>query len=109
MDHTRDNPLKRFTAFWIALLMVTSFGIALIIFQPFAPDKTDKAYEAAGEARLKIKEEIDRAQDDALNEESLEKALKAQAESYKKSTESKGGVSLSGAAPVATPAETPAE
>ena len=107
MDHTRDNPLKRFSAFWIAILLATSFGVALIVTQPFAPDKTDKAYEMAGEGRLKIKDEIDRAQDDALNEAALAEALQAQAKSFDKNTESKGSMPVPGAAP--TTAEKPAE
>ena len=99
MDHTRDNPLKRFSAFWIAILLATSFGVALIITQPFAPGKTDKAYEMVGEGRLKIKDEIDRAQDDALNEAALAEALQAQAMSFDKNTESKGSMPVPGAAP----------
>jgi hypothetical protein len=107
MDHTRDNPLKRFTAFWIAILLATSFGIALIITQPFAPDKTDKAYKMVGEGRLEIKEEIDRAQDDALNESALADAFQAQAKSFDKNTESKGSMPIPGAAPAS--AEKPVE
>lgn len=109
MDHTRDNPLKRFTAFWIAILLVTSFGIALIITQSFAPDKTDKAYEMMGEGRLEIKEEIDRAQDDALNEAALSEALQAQIKSFGQNKESKGSMPVPGAAPAPAPAEKPAE
>ncbi len=109
MDHTRDNPLKRFTAFWIAILLVTSFGIALIITQPFAPDKTDKAYEMMGEGRLEIKEEIDRVQDDALNEAALAEALQAQIKSFGQNKESKGSMPVPGAAPAPAPAEKPAE
>ena len=107
MDYTRDNPLKRFTAFWIAILLVTSFGIALIITQPFAPDKADKAYEMVSEGRLEIKEEIDRAQNDALNEAALADALSAQAKSFKDNPETQGSMPVPGAAPA--PAETPAE
>ena len=107
MDHTRDNPLKRFSAFWIAIVLATSFGLALIITQPFAPDKTDKAYEMVGEGRLEIKEEIDRAQNDALNEAALADALQAQAKSFDKNTESKGSMPIPSAAPAS--AEKPAE
>ena len=99
MDHTRDNPLKRFTAFWIAILLVTSFGIALIIIQPFAPDKADQAYEMVSEARLEIKEGIDRAQDDALNNAALSDAVRAQVKSFDQNTESKGSMPVPGAAP----------
>jgi hypothetical protein len=109
MDHTRDNPLKRFTAFWIAILMVTSFGIALIITQPFAPDKTDKAYEMMGEGRLEIKEEIDRAQDDALNEAALSGALQAQTKSFGQNKERKGNMPVPGAVPSPLPVEKPAQ
>jgi uncharacterized protein YlxW (UPF0749 family) len=107
MDHTRDNTLRRFSAFWIAILLATSFGIALIITQPFAPDKTDKAYQMLSEGRLEIKDEIDRAQDDALNKEALAKALQAQAKSFDKNMESKGSMPVPGAAPIT--AETPTD
>lgn len=109
MDHTRDNPLKRFTAFWIAILLVTSFGIALIITQPFAPDKTDKAYEMVSEGRLEIKEEIDRAQDEALNESALSAAIAELAKSFDQNKESKGSMPVPGVAPAPAPAENPAE
>ncbi|MDB4652845.1 hypothetical protein OAE39_01075 [Akkermansiaceae bacterium] len=109
MDHTRDNPLKRFTAFWIAILMVTSFGIALIITQPFVSDNTDKVYEMVGKGRLEIKEEIDRAQDGALNEGALSDALQAQIKSFRENNESKGSMPVPGAAPAPAPADKPTE
>ena len=107
MDHSRDNPLRRFSAFWIAILLATSFGIALIITQPFAPDKTDKTYEMVSKGRLEIKDGIDRAQDEAFNEGALAEALQAQAESFDKNTESKGRMPVPGAAPIT--ADPPAE
>lgn len=107
MDHSRDNPLRRFSAFWIAILLATSFGIALIITQPFAPDKTDKTYEMVSKGRLEIKDRIDRAQDEAFNEGALAEALQAQAESFDKNTESKGSMPVPGAAPIT--ADPPAE
>jgi len=62
MDHTRDNPLKRFTAFWVAFIIVSSFGIGAIILGAFSGDDVDPAYEAVSNERLKVKASIDNAQ-----------------------------------------------
>ena len=106
MDHTRDNPLKRFTAFWIALLLVTAFGIALILVKPFAPDKVDEAYLIMGEERAKIKDGVDRAQDAALNLEKLATAKEAQAKAFASNKETKSSMAVPGAAPSAEDATT---
>lgn len=110
MDHTRDNPLKRFTAFWIALLLVTAFGIACIILRPLTHGKVDTAYEMAGEDRLSIKADIEKVQADTLNEGALQKALEAGAAGLL-GEPSAGSMPVAGAAPAPAekPAETPAE
>ncbi len=79
MDHTRDNPLKRFTAFWVALLLVTAFGIACILIRPMTHAKVESATQAAADARRAVRADVDRAQSKALNEDALDDALKASA------------------------------
>lgn len=75
MDHTRDNPLKRFTAFWIALLLVVAFAIACILVKLFVGSAEDEAYVQASRERLLVKMEILDQQADALNEEALAEKL----------------------------------
>ena len=103
MDHTRDNPLKRFRAFWIALLLVFSFGVALILLRPLTHRDGESPMDVAGKKRLTVKGEIDRAQDDALNEEDLKKAFSSQLSSFSENTIGKGAMPVPGAAPA--PAE----
>ena len=79
MDHTRDNPLKRFTAFWVALLLVTAFGIASILIRPMTHAKVESTTQAAADARRAVRADVDRAQSKALNEDALDDALKASA------------------------------
>ncbi len=110
MDHTRDNPLKRFTAFWIALLLVTAFGIACIILRPMTHGQVDTVSDVAGKERLAIRADIDKAQADTLNEDALEKALEAKtADLIKEPSAGKMPVPGAAPAPAAKPAETPAE
>lgn len=111
MDHTRDNPLKRFTAFWITLLLVFCFGVALIILRPLTHSKAQTAYDLKSESKLEVKEEVDRAQESALNQAALKKAMAAQVSSFKQNVVAPGSMPVPGAAPAAAPApaETPAE
>lgn len=90
MDHTRDNPLKRFTAFWIALLLVFSFAVAMILLRPMTHHDSTSADEVISSNRLKVKREVDSAQDDALNSEALQEALTAQLKSFPENTVEKG-------------------
>ncbi|MGC6426726.1 MAG: hypothetical protein ACON5H_06995 [Akkermansiaceae bacterium] len=75
MDHNRDNPLKRFTAFWIALLLVGCFGIACVILRPLTHRAVDTAYQEASAARLDTKAAYEEAQSAAIDEEKLSKAI----------------------------------
>lgn len=109
MDHTRDNPLKRFTAFWIAILLVVCFGVALIILRPLTHAKAQTAYDMKSEVRLEIKADIDRAQEDALNSEALQKAIDEQSKSFSNNTVTPGNMPVPGAAPAPAPADTPTE
>lgn len=111
MDHTRDNPLKRFTAFWIAILLVFCFGVALIILRPLTHAKAETAYEMKGKEKLEIKAEIDRTQKSALNRKALNSAIGQQVQSFSSNIETVGSMPIPGAAPAKepAPAETPAE
>ncbi len=94
MDHTRDNPLKRFTAFWVALLLVTAFGIACIILRPMTHAKVDSAMEAAADDRRAVRAEVDNAQRKNLNQSALDEAFKAKAVSLLKSEPKPGKVAV---------------
>ncbi|MDA7519748.1 hypothetical protein N9A89_01730 [Akkermansiaceae bacterium] len=96
MDHNRDNPLKRFSAFWIAILLVGCFGVACIILRPMTHAKVESAYEMIADERLATKAEIEKAQAAALNSERLEKSLKASAATLNQ-TPAAGAMPLPGA------------
>jgi hypothetical protein len=106
MDHTRDNPLKRFKAFWIALLLVFSFGVALILLRPLTHQDGESAMDVTAKARLAVKQEVDRAQAEALDAGALQKAIDEQLKTFAQNTKSKGAMPVPGAAPApAKPAE----
>ena len=96
MDHTRDNPLKRFTAFWIALLLVGCFGIACVLLRPLTHGQVDTAYEMVSDARLATQSEIMKSQAAALDSDKLEKTLKSAAQTLNQAP-SKGAMPLPGA------------
>jgi len=75
MDHTRDNPLKRFSAFWVALAMIGLFAIACAILRPLTHSETTTAYMMKEEERVKTRSEIEKAQTGALKGKSLDKAI----------------------------------
>lgn len=83
MDHNRDNPLKRFTAFWIAVLLVGCFGVACIILRPLTHAKVNTAYEEISSERLETKMEIEKAQASAINQEKLAQAGESALKSFK--------------------------
>lgn len=93
MDHNRDNPLKRFSAFWIALLLVGCFGIACLILRPMTHGDVDTAYEKISAGRLATKLQIERAQSSAVDEEKLSKAAAASTKTLT-STPSPGAMPL---------------
>ncbi len=96
MDHNRDNPLKRFSAFWVALLLVGCFGIACIILRPLTHAKVETAYEQISDERLATKAEIEKTQAAALSSEKVAKALKASAANLKQAPAA-GAMPLPGA------------
>jgi len=67
MDPQRDTPLKRFGALWIGLFIILSFGLAALLLAPiFTKDMEDPALQEEYDARLAIKEEVDKAQAEQL-------------------------------------------
>ena len=104
MDHTRDNPLKRFKAFWIANLLVFSFGVALILLRPLTHMDSDSATDVTAQARWEVKKEVDSAQKAALAPEALQAALAEQAKGFAGQAESKGAMPLPSATPPAAAA-----
>jgi len=101
MDHTRDNPLKRFTAFWIAILLVFCFGVALILLRPLTHLDSESIAEIISEERLEVKRNTDLDQEEALNAEALEAALQDKLKSFDQNTVEKGAMPV----PSATPAD----
>ena len=77
MDFTRDNPLKRFTAFWIGLGIFLIFGALALIVSPLASERQDKAYEIKEAQRLDTKRGILIAQETDLESRDLEKGRQA--------------------------------
>lgn len=111
MDHTRDNPLKRFNAFWVAILLVTTFGIGCIVLRPLTHGKVDTAYEAASDGRLAIKNEVLKAEAEALNSFALSDQMASVAKTLNSSKPTQGAMSVAVAAPAPVeeaPAEEPA-
>jgi hypothetical protein len=102
MDHTRDNPLKRFSAFWIALLLVTTFGIGCIILRPLTHGKVETAYQAAADEKLAIKAEVLKAESEALNASALGKQMSSLAKTL-------NSAPAPGAMPVTTVPPAPTE
>ncbi len=105
MDHTRDNPLKRFAAFWIAALLIGCFAIACFILRPMTHGEVGTAYEARSEAREALVSEARAAQEAALNTAALNKAIAAQSDQLLKQVPEPGSKPLV----AATPAEAPKE
>jgi len=105
MDHTRDNPLKRFNAFWVAILLVTTFGIGCVILRPLTHGKVDTAYETASAARLAIKNEVLKAEAETLNVEALKKQMASLAKTLNSGEPTQGVMPVAAAAPA--PVEEP--
>ncbi len=101
MDHTRDNPLKRFSAFWIALLMIGLFGLVSLIFRPITHSKQESVYMLKEEQRLETKAAIDFAQAASLEGKDIDKAIQSFAKTLNQSP-APGVMAVDGAAPQET-------
>ena len=51
MDTVSDNPLKRFSSFWLGLLLVAAFGILALVAAPFLKGSGEDSVEAAAAAK----------------------------------------------------------
>lgn len=102
MDPTRDNPLKRFTAFWVAFGIILSFGVALLIFRPLTHRQAETAKGVAAQVRLDIKSSVDREQKEALNQQKLADVLAAQMTKFTEKP-SPGAMPAPGSAPASAP------
>ena len=105
MDHTRDNPLKRFAAFWIAALLIASFAIACVILRPMTHRDVTTVYDMKAEARLELVSEARAAQGAALNTAALEKAIAEPSDNLSKQVPTPGSKPLVAPAPAETPKE----
>ena len=108
MDHTRDNPLKRFTSFWFALLLVTTFAIGALILWPLSHGDVETVADLKAADRLQIKAEVQKAQTENLNAEALAEAL-ANAAKAPSQAPSPGSMAVPSLAPESASAEDPAE
>jgi len=105
MDHTRDNPLKRFAAFWIAALLIASFAIACVILRPMTHGDVTTANDMKAEARIALVTEARAAQEAALNSVALAEAINDPSETLHKQAPTPGSKPLVGTAPAEAPKE----
>ena len=67
MDTASDNPLKRFSSFWLGLLLMAAFGILALVATPFLKnDRGDATDEAAAAKRHATFMAMQAAQEAAL-------------------------------------------
>jgi len=68
MDPHRDTPLKRFSALWIGLFIILSFGLGALVVAPLigVDDRESEVLKAEYDVRLATKAEIDAAQNEQL-------------------------------------------
>lgn len=105
MDHTRDNPLKRFAAFWIATLLIVSFAIACVIVRPMTHGDVNTVYDMKSEARLTLVSEARAAQEAALDTAAIEKAITKPSDNLHQQVPTPGSKPLVAPAPAETPKE----
>ena len=103
MDHARDNPLKRFAAFWIAALLIASFAIACVIVRPMTHGDVNTVYDMKAEARLALVSEARATQEAALDTAALEKAITEPPDNFHKQVPTPGSKPLVAPAPAETP------
>lgn len=103
MDHARDNPLKRFAAFWIAALLIASFAIACVIVRPMIHGDDNTVYDMKAGVRLELVSESRAAQEAALDTAALEKAITEPSDNLHKQVPTPGSKPLVAPAPAETP------
>lgn len=76
MDTASDNPLRRFTSFWLGLAIFLAFAIVVLLLGPLlSGDSGDSMYEAAAERRLETKADLMRQQAEVLPAAKVEAAF----------------------------------
>ena len=76
MDTPQDNPLKRFGAFWLGLVLFGLFGLACMLINLFSADERTSAEKERAKARIEIRKQIDDEQKGALKEVDIAAAAK---------------------------------
>lgn len=63
MDSANDNPLKRFSSFWLGLILFAAFGLATLVVGFGFHKPAEKGYDKVNQVRReKIREGVDKAQ-----------------------------------------------
>lgn len=75
MDHSRDNPIIRFTTFWWALGTFFIFAVLLAVIWLFNRAEPTTLEEAAAQPRYATKAKIDAAQAANISPEAIESAI----------------------------------
>ncbi|MDX1680837.1 MAG: cytochrome c [Akkermansiaceae bacterium] len=84
MDPNRDNPIIRFSAFWLGLGIVLIFAAVLVVIAFFdrdTPSRLDAIEAQKADQRYEIKEEVEAAQTEDLPAEAIEAAIPQVAQS----------------------------
>lgn len=99
-ENLTDSPMKRFSTFWLWLLLVSVFGLVALFFTPWLKDR-DNTANPDGEARLAIKKTVDAAQEGAKEkiEESFSEAKGALLTKPAQSSKALPGAAPAAAAP----------
>jgi len=108
-DNPTDSPIKRFSTFWLWLLIVASFGLITLVLAPWLKNRSEGTDEAAS-ARLEIKKSVEEAQAPAREKISGSFETLATSLSAKPSASGKAlPAPVEAAAPAAEEKEAPAE
>lgn len=92
MDSPHDTPLKRFSAFWIGLLILALFAIIGLVFAIFDKNGTSDMEKAAAEGRLEIHERVNKEQAAELDPAAMKKSHDAMLQIMLTSKPSKGSM-----------------
>lgn len=74
MDHSRDNPLRRFTSFWWGIGAFLIFALVLTVVWLFVPKQPDGMEDVEAKGRYEKKAVNDAAQATSLSNEAIDAA-----------------------------------